>query len=255
MQLSFTSRRLGIVAVCAGALTLPLHAGLITNGGFESGFGSWNLADQAGSNGGFFIQSGNASPLLGLPVPVPPSGTNAAMTDAEAGGTHILYQDFVVPAGLTSYTLNFSLFINNGAGDFTTPATLDWGTPVLNQQARVDIITTTADQFSVGTGDVLQAIYQTNAGSPLTSGYNNLSFDVSALLQARQGQTLRLRFAEVDNVSYLNLGVDNVDIVAGTANANVPETLPWFVQWAAFAGVLLAGIAYQRTNRRATAAT
>jgi len=249
------SRRLGTAAILASALALPAQAGLITNGGFESGFSSWSLDDQVGSNGGFSIQTGNASPLLGLPVPVPPFGANAAMTDSEAGGSHVLYQDFVVPVALTSYTLSFSLFINNGDVDFRAPATLDWGTQVLNQQARVDIITTTANVFSVGAADVLQSIYQTNAGDALTSGYNTLTFDISALLQAHQGQTLRLRFAEVDNVSYFNLGVDNVDIVAGTPTSNVPESLPWFMEWATLTSVILAGIAYHRTNRRAIAST
>jgi hypothetical protein len=252
MKKTTLPQRLGIAALLAAAAAVPAHAGLITNGSFESGFAAWTSVDQLGSDGAFFVQSGAASPVNGMPVPAPPSGTFAAMTDAQAGGSHVLYQDFVVPVALTSYTLGFSLFLNNGADAFYTPSTLDWATPVLNQQARVDIIRTSADPFSVAGGDILQTIYQTNVGDPLTSGYNSLTFDVTALLQANQGATLRLRFSEVDNVSFFQMGVDGVDIVSGTPNQNVPEILPWFMEWVTLAGVLLAAVRYHRTNRRAT---
>ena len=79
-----------------------------------------------------------------------------------------------------------------------------------------------------------------------------MTFDVTALLQANQGATLRLRFSEVDNVSFFQMGVDNVDIVSGTPNQNVPDTLPRFMEWVVLAGVILAGARYNRTNRRAT---
>jgi len=50
-------------------------------------------------------------------------------------------------------------------------------------------------------------------------------------LQANQGQTLRLRFAEVDNVAPFNLGVDNVDINA------VPEPSSWIMVCGAMVGL------------------
>src|SRR4029077_5064920 len=108
--------------------------------------------------------------------------------------------------------LRFALFIGNRAGLFVTPApaSLDFSTPALNQQARVDILTTTVDPFSVAAGDVLLNLYQTKVGDPLISGYNTITTDITALLAAHVGETLRLRFAETDNVSPFQLGVDNV---------------------------------------------
>jgi hypothetical protein len=201
----------------------PAHAQqLITNGGFESAFTGWTRQDQLGSDGTFVIQTGTTSPVNGFIVPAPPQGTNAAMTDAQAGGSHVLFQDFTVPAGTLSGTASFSLFINSG-DTFRTPNTLDWATPTLNQRARVDIITTSADPFSLVAADVLQNLFQTAPTDPLTSGYTNFVIDISPLLAARQGQTLRLRFAEVDNVSFLNLGVDQVSIVASPLAAAAPE--------------------------------
>src|SRR5215831_16754235 len=214
-----TSIRVMILAAAAVALdfaaTSAVHAlPIISNGGFESGLASWTRADQVGSAGTFSSQSGTVSPVSGNMVPAPPQGTTAAMTDALGPGSHSLYQDFTATAG--SAALSFALFIGNRAsleGGFTgfaTPASLDFSTPTLNQQARVDILTTTADPFSVAAGDVLRNLYQTKVGDPLISGYNTITTDITALLAAHVGETLRLRFAETDNVSPFQLGVDNV---------------------------------------------
>jgi len=202
----------------------PLQAGLISNGGFESGLTGWTTADQVGSDGRFFSQTGTLSPVNGFDVPAPPEGTRAAMSDAGAGGSHVLYQDFLVPTMVPGASVNFSLFINNGAAAFFTPATLDFATPTLNQQARVDILNLTSD--------VLLNLYQTQPGDPLVSGYTPIVRDVTTLLQAHAGETLRLRFAEVDNVSFFNLGVDAVDI---NVNA-IPEPSTWMMTVSALFG-------------------
>jgi hypothetical protein len=227
-----------------------MPAAVIVNGGFESGLSGWTKADQTGSDGTFLLQSGTTTPLNAFPVPAPPGGTSAAMTDGFGPGSHILYQDFLVSGGLTDYTIGFSLLINNsqGAPNFFTPATLDFATPALNQRARVDIIKTTADPFSLAAADILQNLYETKPGDPLQSGYSSLQFDITALLQANQGATLRLRFAEVDNVAPFNLGIDNVNIQAGTG-AGVPDTLPGLVEWLTLSGVVAAGAVRRRLSR------
>ena len=197
-----------LIAACAA----HARADLITNGGFESGFSGWVRADQVGSLGTFADQTGTLSPVNALPVPAPPQGLHAAMTDAAAPGSHILYQDIVIPASVPGATIQFSLFINNTATAFSTPATLDFATPTLNQQARVDLVTTTADPFSVAAADILQNLFQTTIGSPLVTPYNAFNLDITAVLAAHAGQTLRLRFAETDNVNIFNLGVDAVSV-------------------------------------------
>jgi glucose/arabinose dehydrogenase len=201
-----------VAAVLLGlAATSPACAiPVILNGGFEAGLTSWTKADQLGSDGTFFSQSGTLSPVNNDPVPAPPQGTEAAMSDAEGPGSHVLYQDFL--ATPDPATLSFGLFIGNRAGQFATPASLDFSTPTLNQQARVDILKTSADPFSVSAADVLLNLYQTKVGDPLLSGYNANTIDISALLAAHAGETLRLRFAETDNLLTFQLGVDNVRI-------------------------------------------
>lgn len=238
---------------CTAALVMALGAAaparavpLITNGGFEAGFIGWTRVDALGSEGTFFLQSGTASPVNGDPVPAPPGGTTAAMTDAQGPGSHVLYQDFVVPASPGSAVLTFDLFIGNRADAFFTPspASLDFSTPALNQQARVDILLAGTDPFSVSPSDVLLPLLQTNPGDPLISGYTSHSTDLTALLAASAGQTLRLRFAETDNVFIFQLGVDNVSLETQA----VPEPGTWLLLGAGLAGLI--GYGWQRHVRR-----
>jgi hypothetical protein len=211
----------------------PVHftlftANLIANGDFEAGGGSftnWSIKNQANSFGNWFLQTGTASPVNGFFVPASPDPVHAAMTDSTGSGSHILFQDFAVPTGITAATLSFDRFISNSASSFVTPNTLDF-TSVANQQARVDILTTTADPFSVAAKDVLLNVFKTKPGDPSASGYTTQTTDLTAFLTAHQGETLRLRFAEVDNQFYFQFGVDRillgVNTSAGGAAAAVP---------------------------------
>lgn len=208
-----TSNHLALNVACAAmlALVVPIAAHAapsIANGGFESGFSGWTRVNQLGSDGTFFLQSGTSSPVTGFPVPAPPQGVSAAMTDQGAGGSHVLYQDFLASAG--SATLSFSLYVGNRAEAFFVPGHLDWATAELNQQARVDIVKVGAGAFSTAAGDVLLSLFSTKLGDPLESGYTTYSFDLTSFLGLHTGEVLRLRFAEVDNVAPFQFGVDNV---------------------------------------------
>ncbi len=211
----------------AGLAHLASAQELVSNGSFETGFGSWTRADQLGSDGTFSLQTGASSPVNAFPVPTPPHGVRAAMTDSQAGGSHVLYQDIVIPSSVTAASLSFSLFLNNGAGTYFTPSNLDWaatsttGSQVLNQQARVDFISTTANTFSTLAADVLLNVFQTGASTPPTLGYTTMATDITTFLQARAGQTIRLRFAETDNVNFFNMGVDNVSVAVPAPGAAV----------------------------------
>jgi len=206
------------------AAVSPARASTIVNGGFETGFSSWVRVDQLGSEGTFALQSGLASPVNADPVPAPPSGSTAAMTDGAGPGAHVLYQDFVATPG--SQTLSFDIFVGNRADRFATPASLDFaltspnGAQTLNQQVRVDLLRTGADPFSVAAADILVSLYASQVGDPLVSGYRSFASDVGAVLGAHSGELLRLRFAETDNLAQLQLGVDNVAIAAVSA---IPE--------------------------------
>jgi hypothetical protein len=202
--------RISATLVCALSLRAP--AASINNGGFESGFAGWTRADQAGSDGTFALQTGAASPVNGTAVPAPPGGSTAAMSDAQGPGSHVLYQTFMVTAPVSQTMLSFDLFIGNRAAAFSTPNSLDFATPALNQQARVDILAGGANPFSVSAADVLMNLFQTTTGDALVSGYNHHASDITTLLNSHLNTPLTLRFAETDNVFTFQLGVDNVDI-------------------------------------------
>ena len=193
------------------------------------------------------MQLGTVSPVNGDTVPAAPEGVRAAMSDAQGPGSHVLYQDVVIAAPVPSATLSFDLFVGNRDSAFFTPATLDFSTPTLNQQARVDILTAAADPLSVAASDVLLNAFRTNVGDPLVSGYTHYTVDVTSLLNAHLSQTLRLRFSEVDNVFTFQLGVDNVALDVG-ASQTVPEPGSSLLIVTA-AGVALA---WQRRRRRAS---
>jgi hypothetical protein len=221
---SLRARVFSIAIVIVGAAVGNAEAAnIVSNGGFESGFASWTRADQLGSDGTFFLQTGTSSPVNGDPVPAPPGGTTAAMSDAQGPGSHVLYQDIVIPAVVPSATLSFDVFVGNRANAFFTPSTLDFSTPALNQQARVDILAGGTDPFTVAG---LQNAFHTMVGDPLVSGYTHHTVDVTSVLNAHLSQTLRLRFAEVDNVFTFQLGVDNVALDVG-ASQTVPEPASW----------------------------
>jgi len=232
---------LSATLVCA--LSSTAAAGLITNPGFEAGFTGWTRANQSGSEGTFSAQTGTASPVNGDVVPSPPGGTTAAMTDAQGPGSHVLYQDFTVSAAVPAATLFFDLFIGNRAGTFSSPASLDFSQPTLNQQARVDILLASANPFSVAPADVLVNVFQTSPGDAAVSGYTHRTANLTSFINSHLGTALRLRFAETDNVFTFQMGVDNVDI----DTSGVPEPSSWMMAL----GALFAIGAGRLSQRRA----
>ena len=113
-----------------------------------------------------------------------------------------------------SATLSFQWFVDNDPLYVTdyfvpTPASLDFAGARRTSRRASTSCRPSVDPFSVV---VLLNVFQTNPGDALTSGYNLLTTDVSALLAANAGQTLRLRFAAVDNVGPFRFGVDAVSL-------------------------------------------
>ncbi len=239
MNVLIASKRLLLAGVALTCLAVtPLQAApILVNGGFESGLAGWTRVDALGSDGTFFLQTGSTSPVNAFTVPAPPEGSFAAMSDAQGPGTHILYQDIVIPSVVNDATVSFSLFVNNLAGDFFTPATLDFSTAALNQRARVDIMLASADPFSL---NVLLNLFETAVGDPPVSGYSTHTTDITSLLAAYAGQTLRLRFVDVNNVFIQNIGVDAVNIDVNSRSVPEPGILM----------LLAAGVATAAFRRR-----
>jgi hypothetical protein len=219
---------------------------LIRNGTFEGrdlagqqgGLFGWQSANQSNSHGYWSVQTGTFSPLSLTSVPAPPQGKFAGMLDeafvdgtelstptsdpAQFAGTHILYQDLVIPSTATSVTLSLNLFLHNFASAWSDPTqnpSLDYTLQTANQQVRVDIIDPTVldpnnvnSPFDVGSS-VLENLFVTRPGTPLTAPYGTISLS-NIDLSAFKGRTIRLRIAAANNQAQLLVGVDDVHLVA-----------------------------------------
>jgi len=224
------------LAIVGAALALPsvAHAAIVTNGDFETGnLTGWH-EDYVQSPGPsqWFVYTGTTVPLSGNPVPSPPQGTHAAITDQSGSSRQILFQDLTLPVGGSVNQLSLIGYYNSDVA-IASPDTLSLST-VPNQQYRIDVIRPGAAIDSVAPGDVLLNVFRTRTGDPLALAPT----PVIANLSAFAGQTVRLRFAVTVNQNQLNGGVDAVSVKSngfsiGTATRNkkkgsalVPLTLP-----------------------------
>jgi hypothetical protein len=243
------NRMMTALAVAAMSSSLAAQAGqLLVNGDFETGdFSGWTVTDQANGSGTWFISTPGAnSPISGIATAANPAGgSNYALTDQTGPGAHVLTQSFSVAPGTNTVVFSFQMFANdqNGAGAFVDPSGLDYtsgGTGAPNQHARVDLLSGSATPFDTGAG-VLANFYLGVDAGPLPNPYTNYSFDITALVAA--GGTFQVRFAEVDNLFFFQLGVDNVSVWADTANEVAePGSL-------ALLGLGLAGMGIARRRR------
>ena len=203
-----------VLLLCGGLATVnAAPTELVSNGDFETGvFPGWTVTDQAGGSGSWFVDAlGTTTPLSGEPtLAIGGSGAFYAVSDQTGPGTHSLTQAFTVPWPTLSATLSFDMFVNDwDAGPLFNPAGLDY-TALLNQHARVDILTAAAGAFDTGAG-VLANYYLGVDGGPDPHAFTHYVFDISGIVGA--GGTFQLRFAEVDNQWYFNQGVDNISIL------------------------------------------
>lgn len=223
------------------AVSLPASAQpVIVNGSFETGnFNGWTVFQQPGSSGDWFVYEGAEF----FPLPPPPSGQYAAVTDQTDPSSQILFQDIFVPGG-QSALCSVIVYYFNSAGSFVIGPGLAY-TLGPNQQARIDIISTDADPFTVSSG-VLLNIFQTLPGDPNELGYTTLEFDLSPYA----GTTVRFRAAEVDNQGEFNFAIDDLECEGGTIVTGIPTLGEWGLM--AMAGVLgIAGLLYVRRKRSA----
>jgi len=235
---------LTLAVVAVAFITVPASATpmeLITNGGFEApGLAGWSVGDQPGGSGSFFDST---TAVSGLPTVGAATGSGFAVSDQTGPGAHELRQSFTVAAGATSVIVSFDMFINDfGGGPVVDPSGLDFtsgGTSAPNQHARVDILMAGSPLLSTAPADVVTNLFTGSTGTTGPNPYVPFVFDITALVSG--GGTFEIRFAEVDNSGFFNMGIDNVSI----AQTVVPEPGTMLLM-----GLGLAGVAGTRMRRR-----
>ena len=220
-RLRFWVLRVVALAVALGVCLAPAvaRAATVVNGGFETGdFTGWHEQDQAGSAGSWQVYSGTSSPLNGFTIPAPPQGMFAAITDQTKPASNILYQDVALEAG-AKHTLSLYVYYTSQA-PIANPPTLDYTTSFPNQQFRIDVMKPSAPLTSVNPSDILLTVFATKTGDPESLSPTLIKVDLTPFA----GQTVRLRFAQVDNQFFNNAGFDDVTIASTPAATTAPAS-------------------------------
>ena len=223
-----------------GFLAVSAHASVLINGDFETGsLSGWTITNQAGGNGNWYADTpGTTTPASVLPTSSSGGtahGTTYAVTDQIGIGSHSLTQLFTV-GSTSSALLIWDMFINNYGGS-TVGTGLNFNVRP-TQVGRVDILTSTAGAFDVGTG-VLQTCFLGGAGGGIPNAFSTNTCDITSSVGG--GGTFQLRFGETDNQALFNMGIDNVQIFASTVPE--PESL-------ALVGLALASLSLTRRKAK-----
>jgi hypothetical protein len=185
---------------------------LITNGGFETGdFSGWTIVNQEGGVGSFYIGSQIFTPIYEFRTVGPSTGAFYAVAQQESTSTHILEQSFSVPGPARSVILEYDQWVTDYAsrGPLVNPAGLDF-LAYPNQHVRVDIMTAEAGPFDTEAG-VISNLYI--GADPLEiepTPYTSYEFDITGMVWT--GGEFKIRFASVNNLNTLLVGVDSVSV-------------------------------------------
>lgn len=208
------SRRAYLLAVALMVGVLLGFSGVafaarVPNGGFEAGnFGHWTVVEQPGSAGSWFLYSGTTTPLKGRPISAPPDGSFAATTDMTADSSNVLYRNIHLRDHMKHKLVFYLYYQNYSPMGNSTPPTLDYTTPLPNQQYRVDLMKPNSDPFSLNAKAILAPIFRTDAGEPGYLEPTRITYNLTRFA----GRTVRLRFAQVNNEQIFLASVDKVHV-------------------------------------------
>lgn len=209
------------VALAAAVLGQAHAANVIQNGGFEAdghfvqspdAISGWQVAEE-GIFGGVMVNDSTLSPVSGYGTVGAASGSHYALIDLLAPSRASLSQTFTIGAGaVQSAILSFDSFVNYatiGAETAFSDAAQGLSLDVDNVQLRVDLLKVGVDAFSTQAADVLRSFAVSPALVAGPNAYQHYEFSLADLgLQA--GQSYTLRFAGVNTLGSMQVGVDNV---------------------------------------------
>lgn len=229
------------ILVAAFLLVSPVvfaQANLLVNGSFESNDLSGWTAVNSGS-GIIAVYTGSIASNSGM-IPAPTDGTYASLVSQDGPGSHILYQDIFIPPG-TAAAFSTQLFYRNSAGAWYDNGTLS-ETGDANQHMRIDIMDPAAPVDDVGAG-VLLNVFKTEGLDPFEFGYGLIEADLTPFA----GQTVRVRFAEVDNQFFFDVAFDDVQVLNSGSWA-IPVNNPIALLLLIAAMLMIAGLVIRRSK-------
>jgi hypothetical protein len=212
------------VAVTTVILFLSFGRGgppILENGGFETGDLTGWSTESWGSGEWLVYLNGTTPPDPSISdmdtpfdVPDPPEGRYAAVSDMNYSGVRFLYRDIEVTAPWTLRAIVF--YENHGAEihdkpDFGSFYEDSWSSGFQNQQYRIDLVDPGAPIHSLEPDEVLATVFWTRYGDPSALGPTPVSVDLAPW----EGQTIRLRITQTDNMGPLRAGIDDVRLERG----------------------------------------
>jgi hypothetical protein len=207
------------VLACVALAPTEATAATVVNGDFETGnLQGWGASYVTGF-GNWYAYKGTTAPIQDdqgkrspAPVPAPPQGNFAAISDQLNPDTLVLYQDINLVAGAKHQLSLQTFYSSRNPLAVPTPETLSTDEAVIgkqpNQQYRIDLMRPEAALESIDPADVLRTIFRTAAGDPVSMPPTRISANISALA----GQTVRLRVAVAAGKEALNAGIDAVSV-------------------------------------------
>jgi hypothetical protein len=218
-------RTLASLAIFLFAFASARADNLIVNGGFESGtLTGWTAASNG--DGNFTVVSGTTTPLTFNATVGPNSGTYYAVSDDYDGSqTQTLTQSFTTPSNLVTATLSFEMFVNDVYG-------ADFGSD--GPGGEVSLLTSGGSLISVLYGPI--DTFENPVGSP--NPYVLFDENIASLLASNT--TYELQFSSTDTTGLINVGIDDVSLIASAT----PE--PASVSLLATGGFLVFWLAYRK---------
>lgn len=171
-----------------------IDGNLLQNGNFETGtLAGWTSEDTGA--GGFVVNNGTFDPESPDGALPPQAGSYSALSQQLGNGHHAIWQDVTIPTTATSAILSWWQRVRNHAAAFVPG----------QQEFRVELRSPTNNQ-------VLETLYATLPGTTLLGNW----ILPSVSLAAYRGQTVRIAFAQDDQLGYLNVHLDNIALTAGS---------------------------------------